>query len=124
MSAFRFSEIARSGAARSGLFTTPHGDVETPAFMPVGTQGAVRAVTPEQVRRTGARVVLASHLGRPKGQRKPDLSLEVVAEPLRRALERLVQHGGRAVVEGVRDARGERRGSPTACCAGCATSPP
>jgi queuine tRNA-ribosyltransferase len=60
VTAFRFNEIARCGAARSGLFTTPHGDVETPSFMPVGTQAAVRAVTPDQVRRTGARVVLAN----------------------------------------------------------------
>ena len=42
------------------MFSTPHGDVHTPAFMLVGTHGAVRAMTPEQVRATGAEVVLAN----------------------------------------------------------------
>ena len=47
-------------AARAGRLFTPHGEVETPVFMPVGTQAAVRALTPEQVRATGARIVLAN----------------------------------------------------------------
>ena len=51
---------ARDGAARAGLFSTPHGVVHTPAFMVVGTQGAVRAMTPGQVRATGAEVLLAN----------------------------------------------------------------
>jgi queuine tRNA-ribosyltransferase len=50
----------RATAARAGRLYTPRGDVETPVFMPVGTQAAVRALTPEQVRATGARIVLAN----------------------------------------------------------------
>jgi queuine tRNA-ribosyltransferase len=57
---FTFSLEARSGAARAGVFTTPHGAVHTPAFMPVGTHGAVKALTPEQVAATGAEMVLAN----------------------------------------------------------------
>lgn len=55
-----FTVIARDGAARRGRMTTGHGSVETPAFMPVGTQGTVKAVTPEELRRCGADIVLAN----------------------------------------------------------------
>ena len=58
--AFRFSLEGRCGAARAGAFSTPHGAFHTPAFMPVGTHGAVKAMTPEQVRVTGAEIVLAN----------------------------------------------------------------
>ena len=44
-SAFQFRVLARDGAARCGEMRTPHGVVQTPAFMPVGTQGAVKGVT-------------------------------------------------------------------------------
>ncbi len=57
---FRFTLEATSGAARAGRFTTPHGAFETPAFMPVGTHGAVKAMTPGQVRATGAQIVLSN----------------------------------------------------------------
>lgn len=57
---FRFILHERDGAARAGVFTTPHGPVHTPAFMVVGTQGTVRAMTPTQVRATGAEVLLAN----------------------------------------------------------------
>ena len=50
----------RSGRARAGTLTTPHGPVRTPAFMVVGTNAAVRGVTPDQVRATGTQVVLAN----------------------------------------------------------------
>jgi len=55
-----FTLEATSGRARAGTLHTPHGDVATPAFMPVGTHGAVRAMTPSQVRATGAGMVLAN----------------------------------------------------------------
>jgi queuine tRNA-ribosyltransferase len=58
--AFRFHLEGRSGAARAGSFSTPHGSFRTPAFMPVGTHGAIKAMTPEQVRATGAEIVLAN----------------------------------------------------------------
>ena len=57
---FQFSLDAHSGRARAGRFTTPHGPFETPAFMPVGTHGAIKAMTPDQVRATQAQLVLAN----------------------------------------------------------------
>src|SRR5687768_2931071 len=48
------------GRARAGVFTTPHGDVPTPAFMPVGTQGTVKGVSPHELDRMGASMVLAN----------------------------------------------------------------
>ena len=50
----------RSGAARAGVLTLPHGTVETPCFMPVGTQGTVRALSPHDLRAVGAQIVLAN----------------------------------------------------------------
>ncbi len=58
--AFDFEVLARSGAARAGRLTTAHGQVSTPAFMPVGTAGTVKAMTPEAVRETGAEIVLGN----------------------------------------------------------------
>ena len=52
--------VARDGNARAGILHTPHGDVETPTFMPVGTQGTVKAMLPREVAATGARVVLGN----------------------------------------------------------------
>jgi len=57
---FHFQVQARSGKARAGRLTTPHGPIRTPAFMPVGTHGAVKAMTPDQVKATGADVVLGN----------------------------------------------------------------
>jgi queuine tRNA-ribosyltransferase len=66
-----FHVDARSGAARAGRMRTPHGEVRTPAFMPVGTHAAVKAMTPEQVAATGAEIVLANtyHLALRPGER-------------------------------------------------------
>jgi queuine tRNA-ribosyltransferase len=58
--AFAFELTHRDGAARRGRMTTPHGTVETPAFMPVGTQGAVKAVTPDELSSCGTQIVLAN----------------------------------------------------------------
>ena len=58
--AFAFTLTARDGKARSGRLQTPHGDVETPAFMPVGTRGAVRGVTQRTLEEAGASIVLAN----------------------------------------------------------------
>jgi queuine tRNA-ribosyltransferase len=57
---YGFRVEARAGAARAGVLTTPGGDVETPTFMPVGTQGSVKTLTPGEVAQTGARVVLGN----------------------------------------------------------------
>lgn len=60
MPSFAFRISATSGAARAGVFTTPHGDVETPAFMPVGTHGAVRSLSVQDVAATGGRLLLSN----------------------------------------------------------------
>ena len=57
---FAFSVRATDGAARTGVIATPRGEVRTPAFMPVGTAGSVKAMLPENVRATGADVVLGN----------------------------------------------------------------
>jgi queuine tRNA-ribosyltransferase len=49
-----------SGNARRGILTTAHGEIETPAFMPVGTQGVVKAVTPRDLDEAGAQVILGN----------------------------------------------------------------
>src|SRR5262249_59060834 len=61
---FSFRLMTTDGAARRGEFVTPHGRVQTPAFMPVGTQGTVKGLSPDDVRGTGAEIVLGnpSHL--------------------------------------------------------------
>ena len=57
---FEFTVDATSGRARTGTLTLPHGAVETPAFMPVGTQGTVRALSPADLRAVGASMILAN----------------------------------------------------------------
>jgi queuine tRNA-ribosyltransferase len=59
-SAFSFRLIATDGAARSGEIATAHGIVRTPAFMPVGTQAAIKGVHHDDVRAAGADVILAN----------------------------------------------------------------
>lgn len=56
----KFSLIHTDGAARRGQLAFARGTVETPAFMPVGTYGTVKAMTPEEVRGTGAEIVLGN----------------------------------------------------------------
>jgi queuine tRNA-ribosyltransferase len=55
-----FEILATDSNARRGLLTTPHGVVETPAFMPVGTLGAVKGVTPQELEAAGASILLAN----------------------------------------------------------------
>lgn len=57
---FAFEVLAQDGDARASVFTTPHGAIELPTFMPVGTQGSVKTLTPDEVAATGARVVLGN----------------------------------------------------------------
>ena len=57
---FRFEVTHTHGAARRGVLTTPHGVVNTPAFMAVGTQGAVKAVTHRDLDDLGAEIILAN----------------------------------------------------------------
>jgi queuine tRNA-ribosyltransferase len=57
---FAFELKTTDGGARLGEFITPHGEVQTPAFMPVGTQATVKGLTPGEVRATGAQIVLGN----------------------------------------------------------------
>src|SRR5262247_88985 len=60
MREFRFDLLTTSGHARLGRIRTPHGEVETPAFMPVATQGSVKGLTPADLRAAGAQIVLGN----------------------------------------------------------------
>ncbi|WP_374570071.1 tRNA guanosine(34) transglycosylase Tgt [Phenylobacterium sp.] len=60
MAAFPFTIKATDGAARTGVLSTPRGEIRTPAFMPVGTAGTVKALTVDQVAQTGADILLGN----------------------------------------------------------------
>ena len=60
MTAFSFSVTHADGRARRGRMTTAHGEVETPAFMPVGTQGAVKGLTHRDLESVGATILLSN----------------------------------------------------------------
>jgi len=55
-----FTIAARDGAARAGVLSTAHGEVRTPAFLPVGTKATVKAVDPDELRALGAEIVLGN----------------------------------------------------------------
>jgi queuine tRNA-ribosyltransferase len=57
---FEFQLDGTSGAARAGTLTLPHGTVQTPCFMPVGTHGAVRGLHPDEVAAAGAQIILGN----------------------------------------------------------------
>jgi queuine tRNA-ribosyltransferase len=57
---FHFTIEAERGEARSGIFSTPHGEVATPAFMPVGTLATVKALDPHDLEKMGATMILAN----------------------------------------------------------------
>ena len=57
---FSFSITATDGAARCGVLSTPHGRVDTPCFMPVGTRGAVKAITHRDLEDVGAQIILGN----------------------------------------------------------------
>ena len=56
----QFNVSATDGAARRGVLQTAHGSIDTPAFMPVGTYGAVKGMSPVEVRELGAQIVLGN----------------------------------------------------------------
>jgi queuine tRNA-ribosyltransferase len=60
MSVFPYEIKATDGAARTGVLSTPRGDIQTPAFMPVGTAGTVKALYMDQVKGTGADIILGN----------------------------------------------------------------
>src|SRR6476646_11647507 len=55
-----FAVLARCGAARRARLTVAHGSIETPAFMPVGTYGTVKAMSPVELEGLGAEIVLGN----------------------------------------------------------------
>lgn len=57
---FSFTKLATDGKARRGVVSTPRGQIQTPAFMPVGTAATVKAMLPESVRATGAEILLGN----------------------------------------------------------------
>lgn len=57
---FDFRITARAGRARNGLLPTPHGLVHTPLFMPVGTLGSVKGISPQEIQDIGSQIVLAN----------------------------------------------------------------
>src|SRR3990167_6804811 len=61
-SRFKFEVTAKDSEtrARAGKITTAHGDFETPVFMPVGTQGTVKALTPRDLQEAGTEIILAN----------------------------------------------------------------
>jgi queuine tRNA-ribosyltransferase len=66
-----FTVQGTAGAARAAVLETPHGPIQTPVFMPVGTQGAIRSVSPEHLKTTGSQIVLANtyHLSQRPGEK-------------------------------------------------------
>ena len=56
----QFKLESTSGRARAGRMTTPHGTVSTPTFMPVGTHGALKAMTTDHARATGSQILLGN----------------------------------------------------------------
>jgi queuine tRNA-ribosyltransferase len=57
---FSFQLVSRDGSARAGLVTTPHGVIQTPVFMPVGTQATVKSLTPAQLDDIGVQIILSN----------------------------------------------------------------
>ena len=57
---FELLNICKKTGARAGILHTPHGDIETPVFMPVGTNSTVKMLTMEQVKQLGAKIILAN----------------------------------------------------------------
>ncbi len=57
---FELIKESRESGARAGIFHTPHGDIETPVYMPVGTQATVKTMTPEELRDCGVQILLSN----------------------------------------------------------------
>ena len=57
---YELLHIDKSTGARRGIVHTPHGDIQTPVFMPVGTQATVKSMTPEELKEIGAQIILSN----------------------------------------------------------------
>ena len=95
---FEYRVLSSQGLARAGVFSTPHGDLATPVFAPVGTQASVKTLTPAQLEELGASLVLANtyHLYLRPGD---ELVAEMVREDLKAAErdELVKKHGYKAM---------------------------
>ncbi len=60
MNKFKFQLKAINNKSRTGFIETAHGTIQTPAFMPVGTRAAVKAMFPESVKSTGSDIILGN----------------------------------------------------------------
>ena len=56
----KYIKVAQDGRARAGIIKTPHGEIHTPVFMPVGTQATVKTLTPEDLEEIGAEIILGN----------------------------------------------------------------
>ena len=57
---YELLHVDKNSGARRGVVHTPHGDIQTPVFMPVGTQATVKSMTPEELKEIGAQIILAN----------------------------------------------------------------
>ena len=57
---YELLHVDKSTGARRGIVHTPHGDIQTPVFMPVGTQATVKSMTPEELKQIGAQIILSN----------------------------------------------------------------
>ena len=55
---YELLHIDKNTGARRGIVHTPHGDIQTPVFMPVGTQATVKSISPEELKELGAQIIL------------------------------------------------------------------
>ena len=60
MAGFELKQTDSGSSARLGVLKTAHGQIQTPVFMPVGTAGAVKGITPEQLKQVGAEIILGN----------------------------------------------------------------
>ena len=57
---YELLHVDKTTGARRGVIHTPHGDIQTPVFMPVGTQATVKSMTPEELKEIGAQIILSN----------------------------------------------------------------
>ena len=57
---YELLHVDKNSGARRGVIHTPHGDIQTPVFMPVGTQATVKSMTPEELKEIGAQIILSN----------------------------------------------------------------
>ena len=57
---YELLHVDKNSGARRGIVHTPHGDIQTPVFMPVGTQATVKSISPEELKQLGAQIILSN----------------------------------------------------------------